>query len=69
MKATLTADQVRSVIRLFNQGWGERNIARIIGSTETIVRNILRGKSYRHITGGVRRMNGKRPKEQLEIYK
>ena len=66
----LTRQEIKEIARLYRQGWGARNIARIIGKSEDTVVDVLRGRTAktRRILGG-RIMNGKRPAAQLEVYK
>lgn len=64
----MTDAQCRQAIKLYHEGWGCRNIARMIGTTENSVRELLRGRKYHHITGGKRIMHGKRPGKKLAIY-
>lgn len=52
MRRKLTESEVREIIKLHRAKLGERNIARIIGKNEETVRNVLRGTTWRHITGG-----------------
>ncbi|MEM8668767.1 MAG: helix-turn-helix domain-containing protein [Planctomycetota bacterium] len=63
----LSNNQVREILKLYQQGWGYRNIARIIGRSERSVENVLTGKTHRDVTGG-RICNGKRPAKLLAIY-
>ena len=50
---------VLQIVELFNQGYGATRIQAITGIERDSIRNILRGKSNRKITGG-RLANGKR---------
>ncbi len=67
-QGNIETETVREIVKLYREGWGCRSIHRITGVAETSVRQILRGKNYKHITGG-RVMNGKRPNQKLEYYK
>lgn len=64
----MTIDEVKQVVRLYNEGWGVINIARRLDANEKTVESILLGKRHASVTGG-RIMHGKRPKEQLAIYR
>ena len=61
----LTETEVLMMIRLYRDGWGERNIALMSGRHESTVRTVLRGK-HRHNRRRI--MNGQRPKKTLAIY-
>jgi len=64
----MSKSEVKEIVKLWNQGWGYRNIARIIGRSEKAVENVLLGKYHTDVTGG-RICNGKRPAKQLAIYR
>lgn len=68
MRRSIKSETVKEIVKLYRDGWGCRSIFRITGVPETIVRQILRGKNYKHITGG-RVMKGRRPNRSLEYYK
>ena len=58
-RSVLKASDVYEIQRLHGEGLGERKISRVIGKNEETVRNVLRGTTWRHITGG-RLARGKR---------
>jgi hypothetical protein len=64
----MTKPEVLEIVKLYKEGWGYRNIARMTGKREKVVENVLIGKTFRSITGG-RLCNGKRSKDKLAIYK
>lgn len=68
MSRLLTKAEVKQILKLYQEGWGYRNIARIIGRKERAVENVLIGKTFTSITGG-RVCNGKRKASELAIYK
>lgn len=63
---TLTATDVHEIVRLYRAGYGQRRIARMIGGEhmENAVELVLKGRTWKHITGG-RIANGIRPKREL----
>lgn len=51
VKAKLTADKVRKIRALAADGWFQHDIAAHIGDiSKTAVGDILRGKTWRHVT-------------------
>lgn len=66
----LTDDDIRQIGELYHDGWGERQIGRMVDRSEHTVRAVLRGvcERYRVILGG-RLQQGPRPKKQLAIYR
>jgi hypothetical protein len=64
----MTANEVHMCVDLYHQGWGVINISRQMDVPEKTIEAVLLGKRHAKITGG-RIMLGKRPKEQLAIYK
>lgn len=68
MPGSIKSETVKEIVKLYREGWGCISISRITGVPETSVRQILRGKNYKHITGG-RVMKGRRPNRSLEFYK
>ncbi len=65
--AFLNRTEVKQILAYYRDGWGYRNIARMMGIRERVVENVLTGRTYRSITGG-RICNGQRPKKSLAIY-
>jgi hypothetical protein len=64
----MTVENVRQIMALHSDGHGERSISYEIDQNEETVRNVLRGKTWRHITGG-RLAKGRRPSKQLARYR
>jgi len=68
VRGSIESKTVEEIVKLYREGWGCRSIFRITGVPETSVRQILRGKNYKHITGG-RVMKGRRPNRNLRYYR
>lgn len=62
----LTKDEVKQIVALYREGWGQLSIHRMTGRSEATIVRVLRGQ---HKHNRKRLMNGKRHGSELEIYR
>ena len=64
-----TESELNQIADLYREGWGTIEISRRLGRSEYSIRDVLRGdtKKARRLFG--RLMNGKRPGNQLAVYR